>query len=111
MSRTYRRTDAASRKDFEWILRSWEWIDLPDGSRYQAKVWKDPNSPEMLKDLAKYRSDAGHLWMNYRGPSWFHREYSQVPYRARARQAIIRFFKNPDDEPIIESKPSREYWL
>lgn len=111
MSRTYRRTDQESRRDFEERLRQWCWVDLPDGSRYQKLVGLDPNSDEARKQLAMYRSDAGHLWMNWRGPMWFHREYSQVPYRARARQAIIRFFKNPDDEPILESKPSREYWL
>jgi hypothetical protein len=111
MSRTYRRTGDKNRHESRWALSEWEWIDLPDGSRFMSRVRIDPKSDDGRKRIAQFHSDAGHYWMQWRGPSWFHREYSQAPYRARCKQAIKRFFKNQDDEPVLESKPGREYWL
>jgi len=71
----------------------------------------DAHSKEGRKKLAEFHSDKKDHWMNYRGPSWFHREFSQKPYKVRARRELHRYQRDPDHEVMIESKPRREYWL
>jgi hypothetical protein len=79
---------------------------------YWGWCWRyyylDPNSKEGKKAIARHHSDRG--WFRFIGPGWFHNQYSQRPYRRRAKREIHKFFKDEDYEVMIESKPHREYW-
>ena len=77
----------------------WEWEKISRHSR-EGRV-----------KLAKFHSDKKDYWMNYRGPSWFRREFGQKPYKARVRAELHRYMRNPDYEVVIESMPHLPYWL
>jgi hypothetical protein len=105
MSRTYRfKHDKWMEKD---ILRDlvrvapyrWEWEKI---SR---------NSPEGRKKLAEFHSDKKDYWMNYKGPSWFRKEFGQKPYKVRAKAQLQRYLRDPDYEVVVESMPHLPYWL
>ena len=60
--------------------------------------------------LAKVRADGcKHVWISS-GPMWFHREYTQAPYRAHSRDEMRKFMRNPDYELQLDSKPHKDYW-
>lgn len=108
MSRTYRRTSPWLDQSLKYgpRLRKLNWTD-------RGLFWSaiDPKSPEGLKIMRGYHSDRGQGWMNWNGPSWFHRAFSQRPYRAQAEQELHKWFRDPEHEVQILSKPKREYWL
>lgn len=104
MSRTYRQRD--NRKIPGWIFEEYDWDEY-----WNFRRWKiDPKSKEAKKRIAKFRSDSGYMWHNCRGPGWFHREYTQCPYRRDARDQIAKFLKEEVEDIILLSKPKREYW-
>lgn len=82
-------------------VQKWQWVHVPI----------DRNSEAGRRKLALFHSDKKQYWMNYRGPSWFHREFAQKPYKVRARRELNKFMRDPEHEVIIENKPRRDYWL
>ena len=64
-------------------------------------------SKEGKKGLAQYHKDGSKA--HWRGPSWFLREFCQVPYRTRAKRAIHNYLRY-DEDIVLESKPKRDYW-
>ena len=107
MSRTYRfnkNADWMERdvlRDLVRLEKTWHWVRQPI----------ERNSREGRKKLAKFHSDKKHHWMNYRGPSWFRREFAQKPYKVRAKAELHRYMRDPDYEVVIESMPHLPYWL
>ena len=82
-------------------VQKWVWVHVP----------VDRNSEAGRRRLARFHSDKKQYWMNYRGPSWFRREFAQKPYKVRARRELNKFLRDPDHEVIIENKPHVPYWL
>jgi hypothetical protein len=78
---------------------------------FGVKVITNPKSKEGKKRVAQYRSDSGQGWMNYKGPSWFHRDYTQAPYRAKCRAELGKALIDLEHEVLLERKPKAEYWL
>lgn len=116
MSRTYRFRKGKDRYLIEdqRLFTDWGKVEFEDRN---GQTWEyfgcyrlDPKSKEGRKALAQFHSDKKDRVMIWNGPSWYHREFSQKPYRTRAKKEIFRFFKNPEYEVIIENKPPREYW-
>lgn len=107
MSRTYRRVKG---KDRYFITGQHGLLRQYVGWHFYHYL--DVNSPEAKKIIKRFQSDSGDCFINFRGPSWFLREFVQVPYRAKARQELMKWMKNPDHEVLIESKPTKDvYWL
>ena len=107
MSRTYRLKNHHEEKEALWYSGynyygegEWEWV----------REYVGAHSKEGKRRIAEFHSDAKKRIMIWHGPSWFHRLYSQKPYRTRARRELHKFMRNPDHEVIIENKPPREYW-
>lgn len=107
MSRTYRR---AKGKDKYLVTGRYGVLHTYVG--HCQELYLDIHSAEAKKNIKRFQSDSGNCWINFRGPSWFLREFVQVPYRAKARQELMKWMKNPDHEVLIESKPTKDvYWL
>lgn len=103
MSRTIRRKN----KTPKWVLEDWDYF-WPSYIRITTQI--DPSSKEGKLRLAKYHSDVGESFHNWRGPGWFHREYSQCPYRRECRDQIQKYLKEEIEDVVVLSKPKREYW-
>ena len=104
MSRTIRRT----RGDLTDLTR---WV-LSDYSYEQGcflKYFISPNSPEGRTKVARYHSDAYRTYKEP-GPSWFRTEFTQRPYRQRARNELRKACLNQDYEVLLEPMPYLEYW-
>lgn len=110
MSRTYRRRNLNEFTYYSNPLRDSGYAYDRDGNGYWVHYKVSPTSKEGKERLAKFHSDRGHGWLSYKGPSWFARDFAQVPYRARARQAIHNWLRH-NQEVILERKPSLPYWL
>jgi hypothetical protein len=112
MSRTYRRRNLKEFSYYENPLRESGYVYDEEGNGWWGRYFIDPRSKEGKRRLAQFHSDRGHGWMNWKGPSWFHLMFEQVPYRAWCRQQIIHWMKDPENRDVVlPSKPSREYWL
>ena len=105
MSRTYR-----FRKD-KWM----EHDVLRELVRVERFRWEyvpiKRSSQQGRKKLAEFHSDKKHYWMSYRGPSWFHTEFAQKPYRGRARAQLHQYKRDANYEVVLESMPHLPYWL
>ena len=104
MSRTFRRK-WGDQHDLQWALTDYIFID---GSMRRIKI--DPKSKEGRKNVARYHSDAGTNRCKEPGPSWFRTEFTQSPYRARARSELRKALFDEDCEVVLESMPCLEYW-
>jgi len=104
MSRTYRF------KHDEYMIQDelYEWVRLENHLYAYNKVKLDSKSKEGQRKIAVTRS--GKHIMQYNGPSWFRREFAQVPYRRRAKRLIHNYMYGKAEDVIIESKPHRDYW-
>ena len=110
MSRTYR---FRKEKDNYMINKSGilnELVLLSKFSWSYTRIQLDPKSKKARKKLAKFHSDKKHGYWDNKGPSWFHREYAQCPYRMYCKQEIHKFFRDEEYEIQIRNKPFREYW-
>lgn len=76
----------------------WDWVKM------------DPSSEEAKKALAKFHSDAKKGVMRWRGPGWYHRLFSQIPYRNRSKREISRYLKGEIDDIVLENKPKRLWY-
>lgn len=129
MSRTYRKKKAHRNRygnDLEYKLRDGgysleeilkiegiEKIELSCyGGRYYTAYdfYYSKTSKKGKQIVARWHSDAGVNSFKEPGPMWYVREFTQVPYRARAKQEIHKFFKDEEYEVIIESMPHLDYW-
>ena len=104
MSRTYRfRHDEYMVKD-----RLYEWVRMDEYHYTHYKFYLDPKSKEGKKQIAERRS--GKHIMHWNGPTWFRRECSQAPYRARSKRLIHNYMHGKAEDVVIETKPHLPYW-
>jgi len=104
MSRTYRF------KHDEYMIQDelYKWVKVENNRYAYNKVKLDSKSKEGQRKIAVTRS--GKHIMQHNGPSWFRREFSQVPYRRRAKRLIHQYIRGEIEDVLLESKPHREYW-
>lgn len=76
----------------------WDWVKM------------DPSSAEARKALAKFHSDAKKGVMRWKGPGWYHRLFSQMPYRNRSKKEIHRYLKGEIEDVVLENKPKRLWY-
>jgi len=114
MSRTYRINGKDQYRFAEsGILEKREYVSVSDNKYcwYEHKITHiDPRSKEGKCLIAKCRAKPKAHMMIWHGPSWFHRLYTQRPYRRRCKTALHNFVKLTDYEVQLESKPHRDYW-
>lgn len=114
MSRTYRRKNGKKNGylNEEWCTHDYVRVESPSDPRYfyYTRVKLDPKSPECIKAIAKFHSDAGTHRCKEPGPSWFRRLYTQRPHRRAAKRELQRWLANPDYEPMILPMEPLEYW-
>ncbi len=116
MSRTYRRKEG---RGPGWLDKKWycsEWKDTlvyedDDFQYFQFQlVVFPPESDKYKKMSAHYHSDAGTHECKEPGPRWFRNLYNTRPLRRHAEREILKYMKNEDHEPMIDTKGKRPYW-
>jgi hypothetical protein len=75
-------------------------------TRYQI----DKKSKEGKKRIAEFHSDSKKHTMIWHGPSWFHNQFAQAPYRAKSKNEIHKFLRNKVEDILLQNKPKRPYW-
>lgn len=96
MSRTYRRKNADKPS---WVKRRWEYNDgVWDMKWFEGK--------ELEQRLAYFHSD------RYDGftPSRFWRKVNHHEFRSKAKQELIKYYKNNDHEVQIRDNPRWPWW-
>lgn len=94
MSKTYRRTDAKGKHDYNWVLRDWQVLAYP--SVHIVHSVHNPHSVEGKRRIARFHSDNGCFMGN--APSWYCNVY-QRSIRQEGRRQIHRFIR--EDAPVI----------
>ena len=96
---------------YDWKTRKrageiyWRYSDVAwGGERQVRKTGKD-----FKRGWWKYHSDKYSFFSGNKGPSYFMTGI-QRSYRRDAKREIQRFVHTGDHEPMILSKPKREYW-
>lgn len=121
MSRTVRRKNVRLPKwEITEIIRNDD-VDLTKFEHIQIwypgrpfivyyKGYYKKDTKEYKKAKAKFYTDVGTNSFREPGPMWFIREFSQAPYRARAKNELANYKKYTDYEVVLESKPKLRYW-
>jgi hypothetical protein len=104
MSRTYR-----FKKD-KWLISEYSILRKYVGYGRYRNV--DAKSKEGRKILAVFRSDKKAGIMRWSGPGWFIHMFVEESHRANSRDTLKKYFRFPDEDLLIEGKPTNDqYWF
>lgn len=107
MSRTVRRKKF--RYNYGWVLRDYEIV--PDEASFRLKrITLDRHSREGRKRIARYHSDHGFGdYAHATAPRWYRRRLNRRNDR-REEQALHRWRRNPDCEPVLLPRRREASW-